>query len=487
MKFSCEVVQHLHPLYEAGDLSLSVKGEVEDHIKGCEECRSIYKLSKGEEYDTSNSSRRSTHSSVKILLGVISVFLLIILLNFYQSQRNQVFSAYDHIYKSAEDLEQIIEATPDASREELRYLKDNYFQGMYEGVERLTLSLNWFEKQRLKSSSIYVNQQSFYTALENLHARKSDGRWDEIDQKMYDRLSGYAGEYRKEVEEDYKKFNHGYSSYFQTVDVRDLSMPIEEINKHTYTYNRFHQLPDQVKPMDDLELKKRIADFLKVDHQHVKVDKNEDDRYRFTIKRHDIEGEVDPFSGYPVRMDDAGSPTLKGELLDVNEIQEKASSFLQRMYGEDKSFAIEYLGINVNDSSNVNDQYYTFGYMPMFGSMRAYAFSDQSNRIYVDARSGEFRMMNSLEEVPIHHGFRGEGIENITAEEGSELLKDKVENEDKKLVEKRKYKWFDSFFIYSSTSGGFVPVHAYGLSDQDSTWRYINMENGKEEHLYVKD
>ncbi|WJV31159.1 hypothetical protein QTG56_09430 [Rossellomorea sp. AcN35-11] len=127
MKFSCEVVQHLHPLYEADDLSLSVKGEVEDHIKVCEECRSIYKLSKGEEYDTSNSSGRSIHSSVKILLGVISVFLLIILLNFYQSQRNQVFSAYDHIYRSAEELEQIIEATPDASREEPALLKGQLF------------------------------------------------------------------------------------------------------------------------------------------------------------------------------------------------------------------------------------------------------------------------------------------------------------------------------------------------------------------------
>ena len=75
----------------------------------------------------------------------------------------------------------------------------------------------------------------------------------------------------------------------------------------------------------------------------------------------------------------------------------------------------------------------------------------------------------------------------VTPEQGLDVLKRKVDLEDKELVEKRKYEFIDTFVVYSSTSGGLVPVHAYGLSDHDWTWRYINMENGKEEILYFQN
>jgi hypothetical protein len=87
----------------------------------------------------------------------------------------------------------------------------------------------------------------------------------------------------QEVEDDYGKFNDGYSSYLKQVDVKDLSGPLEEINKLTYTYNRFHKLPDQVQQLKENELKKRIASVFEVDHNHVNLDKYQEYIYRFEI------------------------------------------------------------------------------------------------------------------------------------------------------------------------------------------------------------
>ncbi|MGM0878719.1 MAG: zf-HC2 domain-containing protein [Bacillota bacterium] len=498
MKYSCDLVQDLYPLYEAGDLSPSVKEKVEEHLRECESCRSIYMSGKGFDDDKQLNEMESNIPGsldnrirlsmklrrMKIFLTVLSSVILIIIVNLYQNQRHEVFSAYHHVYRGAEELNQIIQVAPEVSDKELSFLKDMFFEGMYEGVEKLTQSLNWFENQKLRGSSLYIKQQSFYTTLDNLNLRKTDGRWDDVDQKTYDLLVQYAGDYMQEVKEDYLKFNHGYSSYFETVDAKDLSRPLEEINKLTYTYNRFHKLPDQVQQLEENELKMKIAFVFQVDHEYVTLDKDQDYSYRFKIKNRSISGEVDAFSGYPIQMDFYGSPDMKGELLDVDQVQDKVTSLLNMIYGKDKRFSVEYLGINVNYSSNIDDKYYTFGFTPMFKSMPVYSFSDQSYMIYFDARSGDFRIMHSRDDIPLSLDFNANVNEKISPEQGLKVLKGKVEIEDKELVEKRKYEFIDTIVIYSSTSGGLVPVHAYGLSNHDSTWRYINIENGNEELLY---
>ncbi|MDL4839902.1 hypothetical protein [Aquibacillus rhizosphaerae] len=196
---------------------------------------------------------------------------------------------------------------------------------------------------------------------------------------------------------------------------------------------------------------------------------------------------MDAFSGYPIQIDYYGAVDRTGELLDIDKVQEKVSMMLHRIYGEDKRFSVEYLGINVNYSSNMDDQYYTFAYKPMLNSMPLYAFSDQSNKIYFDARSGDFGMMHSIPSIPFSLNDHEIFNKVITPEEGLYILKRKVNMEDKKLVETRNYTFIDTFVVYSSTSGGLVPVHAYGISDHDSTWRYINIEHGKEEMLYFEN
>jgi hypothetical protein len=501
VKYSCDLVQDLYPLYEDGDLSPSVKEKVEEHLRECESCKSIYISGKGFEDNKelnemeSNIPESLDHRillsmklrRMKILLTVLISVLLIIGINLYQNQRHEVFSAYHQVYRGAEELNHIIQAAPEASGEELSFLKNMFFEEMYEGIEKLTQSLNWFEEQKLRGSSIYIKQQSFYTTLDNLNLRKTDNRWDDIDQKTYDLLIQYAGEYMQEVEDDYRKFNDGYSSYLKQVDVKDLSGPLEEINKLTYTYNRFHKLPDQVQQLKENELKRRIASVFEVDHNDVNLDKYQEYIYRFEIKNRSIGGEVDAFSGFPINMDYYGAADTTGELLDVAQVQDKVTRMLNNIYGEEKRFSVEYLGINVNYSSNIDDQYYTFAYKPMFNSMPVYVFSNQSNMIYFDARSGDFRMMHSIRSIPFSLNYNESINKVITPEQGLDALKRKVDIEDKELVEKRKYEFIDTFVVYSSTSGGLVPVHAYGLSDHDSTSRYINIENGKEEILYFEN
>ncbi|WP_064093325.1 zf-HC2 domain-containing protein [Rossellomorea aquimaris] len=500
LKYSCELVQDLYPLYEAGDLSPSVKEEVEKHLQECEKCKSIYMSGIGFNDGISLNEIESTIPEsldnrirlsmklrrMRIYLMVLISVLVLIIVNVYQNHRYEVSSAYQNVYSGAEELNHIIHSVPETSVEELSFLKDMYSEGMYEGVGKLTDSLNWFEEIKLKGSTLFIEQQSFYTTLDNLYLRKTDGRWDDVDQKTHDLLIQYAEEYMHEVEEDYEKFNHGSRSYFETVDVEGLSSPLEEINGITYTYNRFHKLPSQVQPLEENELKKRIAFVTQADIEDVALEKGQEYSYRFNVKNKSISGEVDAFSGYPTDLDYITSPQTEGELLKVDQVQEKVTPLLKRIYGKERQFFVEYLGENVNYSSNIDDKYYTFGFMPMFKSLPVYAFSDNTNMIYFDARSGEFMMMNSLDVIPLSLNFDTNVIGNISPEDGLKELNKKVEIEDKKLAEKRQYTFMDTFVIYSSTSGGLVPVHAYGLSDHDWTWRYINIETGKEELLYFE-
>lgn len=502
MKYSCDLVQDLYPLYEDGDLSPSVKEKVEEHLRECESCNSIYVSGKG--FDDDKQQLNEMESNIpesldnriilsvklrrmKFFITVLISVILIIAVNLYQNQRHEIFSTYNQVYRGAEELNHIIQNAPEASGKELSFLKNIFFEEMYEGIEKLTQSLNWFEEQELRDSNIFIKQQSFYNTLDNLNLRKNDDRWDEVDQKTYDLLVQYAKDYMQEVEDDYKKFNHGYSSYFEQVDVKNLSRPLEEINKLTYTYNRFHKLPDQVKQLKESEVKKRIASVFEAEHDDVSLDKYQEYIYRFEIKNRSISGEVDAFTGYPIEMDYYGTVDTTGEMLDVDQVQDKVTMMLNNIYGKEQQFAVEYLGINVNYSSNIDDQYYTFAFKPVIHSQPIYSFSDQSNRIYFDARSGDFGMMHSIHSIPFSLDFNENVNEVISTEQGLEILKRKVDIEDKELIEKRKYEFIDTFVIYSSTSGGLVLVHAYGLNDHDYDWRYINVENGKEELLYFEN
>ncbi|WLD95364.1 zf-HC2 domain-containing protein [Alkalihalobacillus sp. AL-G] len=501
MQCSCDLVQDLYPLYVAGDLSSTVQKEVDEHLKECSSCNSIYNRGEGFdeerhlnelEVDVPKSLDDRVQMRMKlrrlkfIVLVLCSVLFLIIVNHYLDQRKEEVFTAFHDVYGGAEYLQDVIGSTPEASGEELNFLKDMYSNRMFKGIHQLTDSLNWFEDQKLKGSSLYIKQQSFYTTLDNLNLRKKDGRWDDVDQKTYDLLVQYAAEYMLEVTEDYKKFNHGYSSYFETVDVKNLSKPVESINRLSYTYNRFHELPDQVQQLSEDDLTNRIADVFQVDPEEVSLEKDYDYRYQFRIENESISGEVDAFSGYPIRLSSYDSPDAKGELLEVDQVQSKVEPFLDKIYGENKAFSIEYLGINVNYSSNIDVKYYSFRVMPLFESLPVYAFSDRSLIVNFDARSGELRMMHSIEDVPLPLDFSVDVNEQISPKQGLKVLQDKVEIEDKELAKKRMYDYEDTYVIYSSTSGGFVPVHAYGLSDHDHTWRYINIENGKEELLYNK-
>ncbi|WP_169891241.1 zf-HC2 domain-containing protein [Litchfieldia alkalitelluris] len=504
MKYPCDLVRDLYPLYEEGDLSPSVKEKVEEHLRECESCRSIYLSGKGFEDDKQQLTKIESTipesldnriilsvklKRMKFYVAVLISVILIIAVNLYQNQRHEIFSTYNQVYRGAEELNNILLSAPEASGEELSFLKNMFFEEMYEGIENLTQSLNWFEEQKYKGSSLYINQQSFYTTLDNLNLRKKDDRWDEVDQKTYDLLVQYAKSYMQEVEDDYNKFNHGYSSYFEQVDIVGLSGPLMEINKLTYTYNRFHKLPDQMKQLKENEVKTKIASGFRVENEDITLSKYLDYTYRFEIKKRSISGEVDAFTGHPIRMDYFGTvdTDTTGELLDVNQVQDNVIMMLHNIYGKEQQFDVKYLGINVDYSSNIDDQYYTFSYMPVVHSHPIYSISDQSNRIYFDARSGEFRMMHSLHFIPFSLDFNQNVNEVISPEQGLDILKRKVDIEDQELIEKRKYEFIDTFVIYSSTSGGLVLVHAYGPNGHDYDWRYINVENGKEEMFYFEN
>ncbi|WP_409250751.1 zf-HC2 domain-containing protein [Bacillus sp. SCS-153A] len=498
VNYSCDLVQDLYPLYIEGDLSPSVTKKVEEHLSECDNCKVIYEKGEGFSPEDHTEIGNTTVPQslderirlsmklrrMKIFIAVLSTLFLIIIVNLYQNQRHELFSAYHQVYRGADELNHLIQTGPEASSEELGFLKDMFFHSMYEGVEDLIQSLNWLEKQKLRGSNLYVAQNSLYTTLDTFNLRKADGRWDDVDQQVHELLTQYSEEYFQTVEEEYQKFNHGYSSYFKTVDVEGLSTPLEKINHLTYIYNRFHQLPDEVNQLETKEIKKKLGSIFQAETEEIYVEKGRDYRYRFTINEKKLSGEVDAFTGYPLQVDDLSAPRLKGKLLEVNEVEEKATSWINKVYGPDKKFEVKYLGVNVNYSSNIDDQFYSFGFMPVFDTMPAYAFSDQTFMVHFDARSGEFRMMHSVENIPLSEDFHTDVTRNISPEEGLEVLHKKVEIEDKNLAEKREYEYIDSFVIYSSTTGGLVPVHAYGMSDKDYTWRYINSENGKEELLY---
>ncbi|WP_349409268.1 anti-sigma factor [Pseudalkalibacillus sp. SCS-8] len=506
MKDNCRLIEDLYPLYIEGELSPSVKKMVEEHLASCPSCAAIYESGEGfSEEVESNATMEEVPKSlddrvkmkiklrrVSYIAAILGVILAMMLLNKYENSRQEVFKWSDQMYGEAEALIDLVEKAKYADIDSLRFNNQMYVARWDTDTE----AFNWFERERLDDtgSHLIIQKGSLYTTLETLQKRQKDDRWDDVDQEVYRKLKEYSYQYSNVVGDEYQKFHHGYSSYFQLVDFKALDRPVESINELTYHYNRFHKLPENVKRLSTDEIKERIGSMLKVKSSEIQVETHhrfEDmGMYPFHVNR-DISGEIDIYTGNLVsyRYHDGGKreSEQEGERISEDEAREQLTTFLKTAYGKGAELSLEYKGMN---------RYGTSGHAFVFTLMNdGYPLLSGEHENFiaeVNAFTGRVENINVNRTYIADSFFTKDFKENLSPEEGLKLLHKRVEEEDGIFTVKRRYEHTGTFVIPSTTTGDYELVHEYDLvneeevnhKNRDRSRRYINAENGEEEYRY---
>lgn len=87
MKYDCELIQDIMPLYKDNALSDKSKKIVDEHLSECAECRNVYKMSSSDE--SSPNSQETSENSVKfekyskkikkLRIGIVAAVLVVFL------------------------------------------------------------------------------------------------------------------------------------------------------------------------------------------------------------------------------------------------------------------------------------------------------------------------------------------------------------------------------------------------------------------------
>jgi hypothetical protein len=499
----CRLIQDLYPMYMEDELSPPVKQMVEGHLKSCSNCALIYESGEGFEEEETLEIEEEVPKTLddrvklklkfrrmKFIATILAVIIAMMLFNKYEDSREEVFTWSDMKYREARNLIQLVESTRHENLDSLKFNEDMYTRQKVTDFD----SFNWWEELRLAETrfNLNVKKDNLFTTLETLHHKQQTGEWDEVDTKTYSKLKEYSYQYMNEVEDEYMKFHHGYSSYLELVDFKGLEIPISDINELTYHYNRFHKLPEDVERLTENELKQRIGKLLKVKPSHIELTSNSFFNNDMGIKGFDVKnryhGDIDLYTGTLMDLNTHHLEEMKkDESINKEKAKEKAEQFLKKMLGNETEFTIEYKEIH-------QEHIYGFGFKPV---NNGYPLLDKNENL-VDFIIG-VNIEGKIDNLMINRTYLGENFfekeyeEVISPEKGHKILQQFVEEEDKIYTTKRKYKFVSTFIILSRKTGDYELVHAFDLANgnelkgenRNGERRFINVETGKEELIYV--
>ncbi|MCM3572622.1 zf-HC2 domain-containing protein [Mesobacillus subterraneus] len=478
MKLEHEVVQDLYPLYIENDLTPSVKTAVDGHLEECEACKKFYEtgektiqLNDMEEPAVSKALDDKIILKMKLIrLRLISVVLAGILFSMvftdYINEREQLFMATDGYYDVLGQMDRVI----DAVKNNEQTIFDSYEMNRFiEYNNDLTNHMNFIEEYYKNSTefSLILNTQRLNAMLEVMKTRFNQGRWSETDETAYQALKEYLQSHRQDFREDYEKTHHGYSSYLHILDVKEMDQFYENVNLLTYSYTRFHKMPDQIEPLKELELKGRIADSLNIDQAELELEKespvNDIYVYRFENKN-GYGGEIDAVTGQITEYFGDTGPLTDGPIMDQEEAEKKARLYLEKIYGKDINLELVSLGFNFNSSAN-DSRYkvYSFKAVPKVQGYTLYTPFETETILNLNARNGELESFQHNPDVP---SFEQLDTVNLPA------LSDKTG--DKKAV-----------VIYSALTGNFELVYMEPDLQHFDEGKFISAKTGLEEKIYL--
>jgi hypothetical protein len=479
MKLEHDVVQDLYPLYLENDLSPSVKSAVDEHLTGCEACKRFYEtgeksipISEIEELAAPESLDekiilRMKLNRVRFISVVLAAIIFSMVLTDYINKREQLFMAVDEYYASIDHFTSAFDMIKNSEQITLEPFQQLSFE-FFEANSKLEEYMNYFEKKSKNSTefSLILDTQRLNSMADVLKTRFEQGRWSETDEEAFNALKEYFSEYHEIVSEQYSKTHHGYSSYLYILDVKKMDEFYEKVNKLTYSYTRFHKLPNQIKPMAESDLKSRIAKVLDLDQKDIKLKKespiNDMYVYHFDIDNgyggsiDGITGQITDYFGNTGRLSD-------GPIIDQKEAEEQARLFLGKFYGKDIKLELVSLGFNFNSfSDDSRYKVYSFKAVPKVEGYGLYTPLETETILHLNARNGELENFDHNPHVPSF-----DKLEQVDLSASSD------NNEDQQKV-----------IIYSALTGNFELVYMKPDLEHFEE-KFISAQSGLEEKIYI--
>lgn len=480
MKLEHNVVQDLYPLYLENDLSPSVKYAVDEHLTGCEACRNFYAtgeksitISEIEELAAPESLDekiilRMKLNRVRFISVVLAAIIFSMVFTDYINEREQLFMAVDEYYASIDHFTgafEMIKNSEQTTLDPFQQLSHEFFQAN----AKLEEHMNFFEKKSKNSTefSLILDTQRLNSMADVLKIRYEQGRWSETDEEAFNALMEYYGEHHEIVSEQYNKTHHGYSSYLHILDVKKMDKFYEKVNILTYSYTRFHKLPDQIKPIGESALKNRIAKVLDLDQKDIELKKespvNDMYVYHFDIGN-GYGGSIDGITGQITQYFGNTGRLTDGPIIDQKEAEEKARLFLKKFYGGDLKLDLVSLGFNFNSfSDDPRYKVYSFKAVPKLGAYPLYTPLETETILHLNARNGELESFDHNRHVPSFHEL-----------EQVDLSASSNNNENQQKV-----------IIYSALTGNFELVYMKPDLEYFQEDKFISAQTGLEEKIFI--
>lgn len=483
MKLDCSLVEDLYPLYEENELRPENRRAVDAHLKSCSNCNRLYQKGTGfSDVSPFYGDGKETPSKdlddrirlrfrlrrMKIVSGLFAAIIIVTGINQYAANREKIATLMNGMYLYSESLN-IIAKNPyeiDTNRELLSYQMDDIID--------LGNELGWLERIRYANSSYHliVNTQALDEMSANLRERKNQGLEDEIDREAVELLQRFTNTLYEHVQEEYTNFHHGYSSYFEILDVEGIATPISQIEELAYFYNKYHKLPSEMKLLAENELKEKLQTAFNMEDSDIQLERdlneNEGD-FNFDMKEGEtaITGVINGYSGtISFATNNSNRITNRKHNFTEEELIEKANQMLKSIYGATANFEIK----PVNDGQQNTNR---FWFTPIAGEHKMYFPISEPYVIEFDAETGGFFMLSARTSL-ISKEFFTINYEEI-------LPQEEIQNKAKKIAGE-KAKPVGKGIIYSSVSADYVLVHVF---EGTENWIYINAETGIVERPYL--
>ncbi|WP_043932707.1 zf-HC2 domain-containing protein [Bacillus sp. EB01] len=462
MKLDCAVVEDLYPLFMENEVKQETRVAIKKHLESCPNCSRIYEEGAGftgefagggyQEENVPDSLDDKIRLKIKLIwMRIVAVGLVLIILvsaiNNYIDNRRLIADRFNDVYRYSEDLTFLAQHP-----QEMNAFTSYQLSYSQEKLNDFTENLNWLEKRKLQNSWLNVESGGLEKMINTLVKRQELGLQDETDRQALAELKTNLDSLHKEIQAQYRLFHHGYSSYLELVDVEKFANEIAKINKTIYFYTRHHLTSAEAELLSEDELEKRIRDVLGFNNGKLELKQKIDQPVMYGFKLENkgltINGEINSFTGYIIDAS-SHSETVQENLdsIDYNELEENARDILERQYGEDADFQLDYReGFN-----GIQDQSY-FDFIPVVDGYEFFFQYDLKNTVVLNHKTGEFSELRASS-IPV-------GPEFFSFKPEEKIKKDKAEQIATKDAGKQvKYK--ATQVIYSPLAGGYVLAHIF--------------------------
>jgi hypothetical protein len=473
MKLDCSLVEDLYPLYKENKLNLKNRHSLEKHVSFCSKCNNLYMTESGKEKFAKETDDR-IHLRFRLMrMKIIVLFLLALIIvtgiNRYAANREKVATHLDGMYQYSESLNELAKNPYefDSNSEFLTYTVDDIID--------LDNELTLLERNPLLKNTAYhffVNSRGLDEMAVNLKERKKQGLADETDAKVIELFQEQTETLFKQVKKEYESFHHGYSSYFEFIDVKGIGEPISRIEKLAYFYNRYHKLPSDMQIVNKNELKGKITSVFNAKGGKVELKKSINDdpgvyHFEVTNSNVNISGKIDGYTGIVFWAVNESSQNSDNRPKNKEEIMVKANKMLKKVYGNSANFEIKYDPNNEAGQNNI----YRLRFTPVVGNNKL--ILSEPYFIDYDARSGMFTIL-SAKIPPLSKEFFSKNYKDTLSRK---KIEDKAAH-----ISGNKGKAKGKGIIYSTISSDYVLVYIF---EGKENFIYINAETGVVEKPYI--